>query len=276
MRLGVSLAVSFSAVTGYIVATSFVDFKIVYIFTGVLLMSGGASALNQFQERKIDASMNRTKNRPIPSELISPFEGLIIAFILSLLGFLVLYFFAGFIPSILGLLNMLWYNGLYTSLKKKTVFAVVPGSLTGVTPLLIGWSSAGAYLLEPQIIFISFFIYMWQIPHFWLLLIKNSEDYKKAGLGTFHRLFSEDQVKRILFTWILSTSFTSLLLAYFGFIQSQILFVVLIILNVFISTSFYHILFKNKGIIQFKKAFIEINAFMIIVLTLIILESLVF
>ena len=274
MRLGVSLAVSFSAITGYIVATSNIDFKLIYIFLGVLLLSGGASALNQFQERNIDSLMNRTKNRPIPSKLITPTDGFIISIILSIAGFLVLYFMAGFVPSILGLLNMLWYNGLYTPLKKKTVFAVVPGSLTGVTPLLIGWSSAEAYLLDPQIIFISFFIYMWQIPHFWLLLIKNAEDYKNAGLGTFHSLFSETQIKRILFTWIISTSLTSMLLAYFGFIQSQILFVFLIILNVFISISFYQILFKSKKFIQFKKAFIEINAFMIIVLGLLIIDSL--
>ncbi len=274
MRLGVSLAVSFSAVTGYIVATSFLDLKILYIFLGVFLMSGGASALNQFQERNIDAAMNRTKNRPIPSKLIASEIGLIISIFLSLVGFTVLYFLTGPAPSILGLLNILWYNGLYTPLKKKTVFAVVPGSLTGVTPLLIGWSAAGAYLLSPQIIFISFFIYMWQIPHFWLLLIKNGEDYKSAGLSTFHRLFNDRQVKRILFTWIISTSLTSLLLAYFGFIQSQILFIVLIMLNVFISISFYQILFKNNKLIQFKKAFIEINAFMIIVLGLLIIDSL--
>ncbi|PLX14113.1 MAG: hypothetical protein C0597_10515, partial [Marinilabiliales bacterium] len=162
----------------------------------------------------------------------------------------------------------------YTFLKKKTVFAVVPGSLTGVTPLLIGWSAVNNYLLDPQIVFISFFIYMWQIPHFWLLLIKNAEDYKKAGLGTFHQLFSETQVKRILFAWIVATSLTSLLLAYFGFIQSQVLFVILIGLNVFISVSFYTILFRDDHLIKFKKAFISINAFMIIILMMLIIETL--
>jgi heme O synthase-like polyprenyltransferase len=105
-------------------------------------------------------------------------------------------------------------------------------------------------------------------------LIKNAEDYKKAGLGTFHRLFAENQIKRILFAWIISTSMASLLLAYFGLIKSQILFVILIILNVFLSVSFYNILFKDQKLIKFKKAFIEINAFMIIVLIMLIFESL--
>ncbi len=274
MRLGVSLAVSFSAITGYIVATSFIDVKIVYVFLGVFLLAGGASALNQYQERKIDQLMSRTKNRPIPSQKITKTTGLIISITLCLTGFLILFVKAGTMPAVLGLLNLLWYNGFYTFLKKKTVFAVVPGSLTGVTPLLIGWSAAGAYLLAPQIIFISFFIYMWQIPHFWLLLIKNAEDYRKAGLGTFDKLFSEYQVKRIVYAWIISTSLTSLLLAYFGILQSTLLFLVLIILNILISLSFYQILFKNEKKLPFKKAFIEINAFMIIVLGILIIDSL--
>jgi protoheme IX farnesyltransferase len=274
MRLGVSLAVSFSAITGYIVATSFIDLKIVSVFFGVFFLAGGASALNQYQERNIDQLMSRTKSRPIPAKKITKTTGLILSIGLCLTGFSILLIKTGTVPALLGLLNILWYNGLYTSLKKKTVFAVVPGSLTGVTPVLIGWSAAGAYLLSPEIIFISFFIYMWQIPHFWLLLIKNAEDYRKAGLGTFDNLLSENQVKRILFMWILSTSFTSLLLAYFGIIQSTLLFLVLIILNILISLSFYQILFKNEKKLPFKKAFIEINAFMFIVFGLLIIDSL--
>lgn len=274
MRLGVSLAVSFSAITGYIVATSGVDFKIIYVLIGVFLLSGGASALNQLQERKTDALMSRTKDRPIPAQTISITTGIIITVVLCFSGFLVLLFKAGSIPATLGLLNILWYNGLYTYLKKYTVFAVVPGSLTGVTPLLIGWSAAGNYLLDPEIIFISFFIYIWQIPHFWLLIIKHGEDYKKAGLGTFHRIFSEAQVKRILFAWVISTSLTSLLLAYFGFIRSQLLFALLIILSVLMSISFYQFMFRNKKTIQFKKAFISINVFMLIVMSFLIIDTL--
>ncbi|PLX12421.1 MAG: hypothetical protein C0597_13410, partial [Marinilabiliales bacterium] len=161
MRLGVSLAVSFSAITGYIVAASSIDINILYIFLGVFLLSGGASALNQFQERNVDALMFRTKSRPIPSKLISAGLGLFIAILLCSAGFILLYLKVGTLPAMLGLLNLIWYNGFYTFLKKKTVFAVVPGSLTGVTPLLIGWSAVNNYLLDPQIVFISFFIYMW-------------------------------------------------------------------------------------------------------------------
>jgi len=275
MRLGVSLAVSFSAATGFLVAGSSYDSKISFTVVGVFLMAGGASALNQFQERRTDALMSRTEKRPIPSGKISAQSGFIISILLSLSGFLLLYYKAGTIPAILGLLNMLWYNGIYTPLKKKTAFAVVPGSLTGVTPLLIGWSAAEGYLLNPVIIFICFFIYMWQIPHFWLLLIKYNSDYEKAGLGNLSRLFSYKQVKRIVFVWILATSVTSLLLPYFRIIDSVPLIILMIVSNIWIVSSFYRIIFNQQEVFNYRKAFIEINAFMIFIMIILILNSVV-
>jgi protoheme IX farnesyltransferase len=274
MRLGVSLAVSFSALTGYIIASSTIDFELSFVFIGVFLMAGGASALNQYQERQTDALMLRTKNRPIPSGKISSIEGLLISLALSLLGFLVLWVFLGYIPALLGLINMIWYNGLYTYLKKKTAFAVVPGSLTGVTPILIGWSAAGAHLLNPTIIFVSFFIYLWQIPHFWLLHIKYADDYEKAGLGGLNKLFSYNQIKRVIFSWIIATSLISLLIPYFGIIRTNYLAIILVISNFCLVFYFYKSLFHKHQFMQLKKAFISINAFMIIIMTLLIVEYL--
>jgi protoheme IX farnesyltransferase len=273
MRLGVSLTVSFSAATGYLVANSFFDIEIIFVILGVLLLAGGASALNQYQERSIDALMSRTKNRPIPSGKISATTGLLIAIILCLLGLIVLYTKTGLTPALLGLLNLLWYNGFYTYLKKKTAFAVVPGSLTGVTPLLIGWSATGAYLLNPEIIIISFFIFMWQIPHFWILHIRYSNDYKNAGLGSLRQLFSDNRIKRIIFIWIFATSLTSLLLPYFGIIQSKISIGLVLIINIWIIVSIFRTIFKTTDSFDTKKAFIEINAFMLLIMSILILES---
>lgn len=275
MRLGVSLTVSFSAATGYLVANSFFDIEIIFVILGILLLAGGASALNQYQERSIDALMSRTKNRPLPSMKISPNTGLLIAISLIIFGFFVLYTKCGLIPALLGLLNLLWYNGFYTYLKKKTAFAVVPGSLTGVTPVLIGWSATGAYLLNPEIIFISFFIYMWQIPHFWILHIKFPDDYKSAGLGALCQILTDDQIKRIIFIWIFATSLTSLLFLYFGIIQSEVLTIILILINIVLIISIYRSIFKNGESPNYKKAFIEINAFMIFVMLILILESII-
>lgn len=271
-RWGVSLAVSFSAATGYIVFKNEIDSGLIFTFIGVLMLAGGASALNQYQEKDIDALMNRTKNRPIPANIISSKTGLIISLLFCLTGLIILFLNSGIIPSILGLFNIVWYNGLYTYLKRKTAFAVVPGSLTGVTPLVIGWTAAGGYLFNPVIILISFFIYMWQIPHFWLLLIKYNDDYQKAGLGFLYQTFSNEQVKRVVYVWIVATSFTSLLLPYFGIIQSNPLIVFLITINTGLVISFYKIIFNKSKLINFKKAFVEINIFMFAVMIILIAD----
>lgn len=272
-RWGVSLAVSFSTAAGYLVYEGYADLRLFYATLGVLLLSGGASALNQFQEREIDFLMKRTRNRPIPSKTISANTGFVISIILCLLGLFVLYIKAGFLPALLGFFNLIWYNGFYTYLKRKTAFAVVIGSLTGVTPLLIGWTAAGGYILSPTIIFISFFIYMWQIPHFWLLLIKYHEDYKNADLGNLYSIFSKNQAKHVVFVWIVATSLTSLLLPYFGIIQSTVTILIMLFINIGFVISFYRIIFNKSNQIHFRIASIEINIFMITVLTLLIIDQ---
>ncbi len=272
MRLGVTLAVTFSTATGYIVVAGTLTSEFFFVLTGVFFLSGGASALNQYQERETDALMSRTCKRPIPSGKISALTGLLISLFLSFSGLLLLLIFAGYIPALLGLFNMLWYNGFYTYLKKKTAFAVVPGSLTGVTPVLIGWSAGGGNLLDPVIVFIAFFLYIWQIPHFWLLLIRFNNDYKKAGFGSLSSLFSENQSKRVVYSWVIGTTLASLFFPYFGIIQSNVLIVILVATSAWLSVSFYSIIFKKTKVVKLKKAFIVLNAYMIIVLVLLILE----
>ena len=273
-RWGVSLAVSFSAITGYIVFKGIIDWQLFVTTLGVILLAGGASALNQYQERNTDALMRRTKNRPIPSNTISSITGLYFSLLLCLFGLILLFLKSGIIPATLGFFNIIWYNGLYTYLKRKTAFAVVPGSLTGVTPILIGWTAAGGNILNPVALFIAFFIYMWQIPHFWLLLIKYNNDYQKAGLGSLYKSFSENQIKRILFIWILATSLASLLLPYYGIIQSKLFIIILIIANIGLVITFQKIIFNRSNQIRFKLASIEINVFMISIMTILILDKL--
>ena len=67
---------------------------------------------------------------------------------------------------------LIWYNGIYTPLKRKTAFAVVPGSVIGAIPPMVGYVAAGGSALDPQILAFAFFMFMWQIPHFWLLIMK--------------------------------------------------------------------------------------------------------
>jgi len=142
-------------------------------------------------------------NRPIPSGRLSRAWGLVIAIAFLGLGFSVLTSGEASPWPVLGLgaFSIAWYNGLYTPLKKWTAFAVVPGALVGAIPPLIGWSAAGLPLEAPAFPCAAFF-FLWQIPHFWLLM--DWRDYEAAGLPTPARHFSEDQIAHITFMWILA------------------------------------------------------------------------
>jgi heme o synthase len=108
------------------------------------------------------------------------------------------------------LLNLIWYNGIYTPLKKINPLAIIPGSLVGSIPPAVGWTAAGGNILDPQIIILSFFFFIWQIPHFWLLLLIFGKDYENAGFPTLMQIFSSDQLARITFIWIVATVVTGM------------------------------------------------------------------
>ena len=165
---------SFVTVTtafGYIAASGKIYLMILPVLFGVLLLAFGSAALNHYQEKDFDLKMDRTKGRPIPSGKISSTTALMISWILIFSGSLILLLGANYLALVFGLLNLVWYNFIYTLLKRRTPFAIVPGSLVGAIPPAIGWAAAGGSLLDPQIIIIAFFFFIWQIPHFWLLLL---------------------------------------------------------------------------------------------------------
>jgi protoheme IX farnesyltransferase len=108
---------------------------------------------------------------------------------------------------------VLWYNGVYLLLKRVSAFAVVPGSVVGAIPPVIGWCAAGGVATEARILEVAFFFFLWQIPHFWLLLLLFGKDYEEAGLPTLTQTFAGDQLRRITFVWILAVAATGLVLA---------------------------------------------------------------
>jgi protoheme IX farnesyltransferase len=214
-RIRIALMASLSAAMGFLLAADGADVKNAIGLCGVLLLSCGASVLNQIQERDLDARMERTKSRPIPAGLISLPRAWGAVFLLVVSG-LTLLVIPSFTAAGLGVLALLWYNGMYTSLKKSTPFAVIPGAVVGAVPPMIGWVLAGGSLLDREIGSIAFFFFIWQVPHFWLFLLENGGDYEKAGLPSLTSTFSARQLRRITFVWVVSTAVACLTLPMFG------------------------------------------------------------
>lgn len=215
-KMRIALFAALSAATGSILATSAVTVGMFISAAGVFFLACGAGALNQVQERRNDALMSRTKARPVPSGRIAPGEALHAAIFLFISGFLVLSLSGNPVVSGLGLFAVLWYNLVYTGLKKITAFAAVPGALTGTVPPAIGWITAGGSLSDMRLLALGFFFFMWQVPHFWLLLLSHAEDFRKTPAPSLNKVFGLDQLTQITAVWMSAAAVSSLFIPFYG------------------------------------------------------------
>lgn len=220
-KIRITSFVTITTFLGYLLYSNQLELQIISVLIGVLLLSGGSAIFNHHQERKFDGLMSRTSNRPIPSGKVTPTTAFILGLLYSVGGLIILYSCFGIISALLGILALFWYNGIYTPLKRKFALAVVPGSLIGSIPPVIGWVAAGGYVFESEIMIIALFFFIWQIPHFWLLMIFFDEDYKRAGYPTLTSYFSKEQIYRVTFMWMISLGIASLSLPFFNLIQNR-------------------------------------------------------
>ena len=180
-KVGLSISVVFTSVAGYLLGAETVDYSIVVLLSiGGYLMVGASNAFNQVIEKDIDAIMQRTKNRPLPSGRMKPTTALIIATLFTIAGIAILYTIN---PkcALFGAISIFLYTSAYTPLKAITPLAVFVGAIPGAIPFMLGWVAAtGSFGIEAGFLFmIQFF---WQFPHFWAIGWLQDEEYKKAGL----------------------------------------------------------------------------------------------
>ncbi len=273
-KIRITIFVTITMLFGFISAAGELNVSAILPTLGILFLACGSAVINHYQERKTDALMSRTKNRPIPSGRISPSNALRIALILLIAGSLLLYFGSGLLALSLGLLNLLWYNGIYTPLKKVNPLAIIPGSLVGAIPPAVGWVAGGGSISDPQIWIIASFFFIWQIPHFWLLLLVLDKDYQKAGFPTLTQIFNPDQLARITFTWIAATVVTCLMIPFFGKLQSPFVGYGLFLAGAWLVWNSFKLVRFTKERMYFITAFREINIFAILVVVLLSLDKL--
>lgn len=150
-------------------------------FLGILLLASGSSALNQVQEVDRDQLMQRTRSRPIPSGRISKQAALGFSLVTVALG---LWILAGLgLPLLIsGIAAVVLYNGAYTLWwKRKWPYAAVPGAIPGALPALMGHLAASDSIAAPGGVYLFSLLFIWQMPHFWVLAIKYQADYAEGG-----------------------------------------------------------------------------------------------
>ncbi len=223
-KFKISIFSTLSAITGFVLSKSGVSMEMIPISVGVFLLASGSSALNQFQEREYDQWMERTRNRPIPSKRLTPILALQISLLLLFSGGLILLYGTNKTALLLSAFAVSWYHFVYTPLKRITGFAIIPGAIIGAIPPMIGWISGGGQLHDPKILFISFFFYIWQVPHCWILQFNFRRDYEKVGFPTLTQIFTQSQFDRILLIWLLSIGASCFLIPMFGLLKSPLIF----------------------------------------------------
>ena len=179
-KMGLSLSVVFSCISGYLLAAEDINISIILLLAlGGYCMVGASNVFNQIIERELDGLMQRTKSRPIPMKKISIVNSFIIAVLLTLAGLTILYSINER-TAMFAAVSIFIYTSVYTPLKQITPLSVFAGAIPGAIPFMLGWvACTGEFGIEPGVLFmIQFF---WQFPHFWSIAWFLDDDYKKAG-----------------------------------------------------------------------------------------------
>jgi protoheme IX farnesyltransferase len=215
-RLSISVLVS--TIAGYLLGFNdeqpFQWGVLFLLAIGGYCMVGASNVFNQIIEVELDAQMDRTKNRPLPSGRISKQNAFILGAVLTILGLIILY---NVNPktAMFSAISIFMYVSLYTPLKTVTPLSVFVGAFPGAIPFMLGWVAAtGHFGIEAGTLFIIQFF--WQFPHFWAIGWFLYEDYKKAG---FFLLPSGKQDKKTTLQIILYSIWTIMasIIPVFGF-----------------------------------------------------------
>lgn len=285
VKFALCLQIALCSAFGFLIASSnktdLFSFQLFFLSFFVFTLACGCAVLNNICDKEYDACFMRTCNRVL---VLGKFN-IKVAFILSfffiitaLLG-LFLYFDEIF-PFLYAVLSLVLYNFIYTPLKKKSLLAIVPGALSGMLPILIGWSAVKGSLIDLQIIILMLVLCLWQIPHFFLVLLKSdhlfsnnfvSENSLEFNSGDrpysqiypdFSKVFSKTDLKFLTLIW---SGLYSLSMLFYLIVGNYTSFIVslLIAFNSIIIISWIGLrLFTSKT--NYRQAFMAINISLLI------------
>lgn len=187
-----------------------------HLVIGLTLVSSAAAAVNQALEIRIDAMMERTRRRPLPSGRISLRTAAIFGVAAFTGGVAWLLIFINPLCAWLAIVMFSSYCFIYTPLKRLTPLNTIVGAFPGALPLLVGYAAAGRGLdLEAGVLFMILFL--WQLPHFFSIAWIYREDYARGGLQMLSNVDATGQVSgRQAIHWAIALVPASLLPSIFG------------------------------------------------------------
>ena len=147
--------------------------------------------------------MQRTRRRPVAAGYVTPEQARRQGQLLVGGGLILLFIGTSHTMAVIaGALALVVYNLVYTPLKYRSIWAIIPGALCGALPPYIGWLAGGGPLYSPIILGGVLLLVIWQIPHFWLVMLSNKRDYRESPLPSLAHLFSESKLQVLSVLWL--------------------------------------------------------------------------
>jgi len=273
-KITISLPVALTGFLGYFMVEASFDLHAFYTISGIFLLALASAALNQIQERHTDALMKRTAHRPLPSGQITLSRAILFSVVCATGGSILLLLTGYPLAAAIGIFTLLWYNLVYTPLKRLTAFAVLPGALIGALPPLIGWTAAGGNPLDMEILAVAFLLFVGQMPHYWLLLIKIGKEFHQAGMPVITSLFDQRQIRNLSFVWIAATGVCVLMLPVTPIIRHRAMSLLLIAAAILFLIRMFLLSYRGNLVEHWKKAFITVNLFYLLIILVLIADRL--
>jgi len=157
--------------------------RALFALLGTALAVASANALNMWLERDSDRLMRRTKDRPLAARRISESGALAFGVALGVASVAVLALATNLATTVIGLLAIVSYVGVYTPLKYQHPLALVVGAVPGAVPPLMGWTAVTGTLDTPGLVLFAI-LFVWQMPHFIAISVVRRRDYDGAGIRT--------------------------------------------------------------------------------------------
>ncbi len=257
--------------TGFQIEQPFSWTIFVECLLGIYFISSGSLALNQVQDWRLDALMPRTAKRPIPAGKIKPAAAGILAIFFIVTGLYILFNLQP-VAGWVGLFCIFLYNGPYTLYwKKKWAFAAVPGAIPGALPVTIGYAVANPEIFNSESIYLFLIMFLWQMPHFWVLAIRYKDDYAAGGIPVLPVVVGLD---RTLFQIGLYTIvYVGVALAAPLFVQASWIYVLLTIPFAFKVLQEFYRYYRSNGTERWLAFFMWLNISMLVFIVIPVIDK---
>jgi heme o synthase len=195
---------------------------------GISLIMASGCVFNNLLDRGIDQKMERTKNRALVVGTISKRSAIIYGTVLGLLGFATLCFHTNLLTLSIAVVGFIFYVGIYTPMKRRSVHGTLLGSIAGAVPPVVGYTAVTNHL-DVGAILLFLILVTWQMPHFYAIAIRRLEEYKSASIPVLPVKKGVYVTKQFMMAYIVLFTIATLMLTVYGLTSYAYLIVMVII-----------------------------------------------